>query len=101
MSFHETMNTFDNVRHSSLMSSEFVIENTAYQQVAIEEMERRAFAVTGIHPIKDKRARLRVAARYIKTGRSNFRAKDASSFFHSSSASALKSTTTWWMLWSI
>ena len=31
-------------------------------------MERRAFAVTVMHPIKDKRARLRVAARYIKTG---------------------------------
>jgi hypothetical protein len=31
-------------------------------------MERRAFAVTPMHPIKDKRARLRVAARYIKMG---------------------------------
>jgi hypothetical protein len=29
-------------------------------------MERRAFAVQAMHPIKDKRARLRVAARYIK-----------------------------------
>jgi predicted phage terminase large subunit-like protein len=27
-----------------------------------------AFAVTAMHPIKDKRARLRVAARYIKMG---------------------------------
>ena len=40
----------------------------AYQQAAIEEMERRAFAVEAMHPIKDKRARLRVAARYIKMG---------------------------------
>src|ERR1700730_14824780 len=40
----------------------------AYQQVAIEEMERRAFSVQAMHPIKDKRARLRVAARYIKMG---------------------------------
>jgi predicted phage terminase large subunit-like protein len=31
-------------------------------------MERRAFAVTAMHPIKDKRARLHVAARYIKMG---------------------------------
>ena len=51
------------------MSSEFFVEAVAYQQAAIEEMERRAFAVTPMHPIKDKRARLRVAARYIKTGR--------------------------------
>jgi hypothetical protein len=29
------------------------------QQVAIEEMERRAFSVQAMHPIKDKRARLR------------------------------------------
>jgi hypothetical protein len=31
-------------------------------------MERRAFSVPAMHPIKDKRARLRVAARYIKIG---------------------------------
>jgi hypothetical protein len=38
----------------------------AYQQAAIEE--RRAFNVQAMHPIKDKRARLGVAARYIKLG---------------------------------
>jgi predicted phage terminase large subunit-like protein len=72
MSFHETMDAFDNVRHSSVMSSEFYIEAVAYQQVAIEEMERRAFSVKAMHPIKDKRARLRVAARYIKNGTVKF-----------------------------
>jgi hypothetical protein len=40
--------------------------NGAYEQAAIEEMERRALAVQAMHPIKDKRARLRAAARYIK-----------------------------------
>jgi predicted phage terminase large subunit-like protein len=35
-------------------------------------MERRAFAVTPMHPIKDKRARLRVATRYIKNGTVKF-----------------------------
>jgi predicted phage terminase large subunit-like protein len=50
------------------MSSEFFVEAVAYQQVAIEEMERRAFSVEAMHPMKDKRARLRVAARYIKMG---------------------------------
>jgi hypothetical protein len=35
-------------------------------------MERRAFSVEPMHPIKDKRARLRVATRYIKTGAAKF-----------------------------
>jgi predicted phage terminase large subunit-like protein len=72
MSFHETMDAFDDVRRSSLMSSEFYIEGVAYQQAAIEEMERRAFSVKAMHPIKDKRSRLRVAARYIKNGTVKF-----------------------------
>lgn len=45
-----------------------MVEAGAYQQAAVEEMARRVFAVHVMHPIKDKRARLRVAARYIKTG---------------------------------
>jgi predicted phage terminase large subunit-like protein len=72
MSFHDTMDALDNVRHSTPMSSEFFVEAVAYQQAAIEELERRAFAVTPMHPIKDKRARLRVAARYIKNGTVKF-----------------------------
>src|ERR1700722_2353305 len=68
MTFSDTMEALDNVRKSSLMSSSFFVENVAFQQAAIEEMERRAFSVTAMHPIKDKRARLRVAARYIKMG---------------------------------
>jgi hypothetical protein len=43
-----------------------------HQQAAIEEMERRAFSVQAMHPIKDERARLRVAARYIKNGTVKF-----------------------------
>src|SRR3954452_15863836 len=54
------------------MSSEWFVASVAYQAAAIEEMERRAFAVTAVHPIKDKRARLRVAARYIKNGTVKF-----------------------------
>jgi predicted phage terminase large subunit-like protein len=72
MSFHETMDAFDNVRHSSKMASEFYVEGVAYQMAAIEEMERRAFSVKAMHPIKDKRSRLRVAARYIKNGTVKF-----------------------------
>src|SRR3954452_25146339 len=54
------------------MSSEWFVASVAYQAAAIEEMERRAFAVTAVHPIKDKRARLQVAARYIKNGTVKF-----------------------------
>jgi len=72
MAFHDTMNALDDVRHSTPMSSEFFVEAVAYQQAAIDELERRAFAVTPMHPIKDKRARLRVAARYIKNGTVKF-----------------------------
>jgi len=79
MSFHDTMDALDNVRHSSLMSSEFFVEVVAYQQAAIEELERRAFAVTPMHPIKDKRARLRVAARYTRTAPSSSPERAASS----------------------
>lgn len=68
MTFSDTMTALDNVRHSTTMSSKFLVEAVAYQRAAIEEMERRPFAVTPMHPIKDKRARLRVAARYIKMG---------------------------------
>jgi predicted phage terminase large subunit-like protein len=67
MTFTETMDTLDNARKSA-MSSEFFVEAIAYQQAVIEEMERRAFSMQAMHPIKDKRARLRVAARYIKMG---------------------------------
>jgi hypothetical protein len=66
LNFNDTMEALDNIRHSSTMSSEFFVEAVAYRHIAIEKLERRAFAVTPMHPIKDRRARLRVAARYIK-----------------------------------
>ena len=72
MTFNETMDTLNDVRQASVMSSEFFVEAVAYQQAAIEELERRAFSVQAMHPIKDKRARLRVAARYIKNGTVKF-----------------------------
>jgi hypothetical protein len=52
------------------------VEAVAYWQAAIEEMERRAFSVPTT--IKDKRARLRAAARYIKTGVVKFPRKEPS-----------------------
>lgn len=44
------------------------VEDVAYQKAAIQEMERNMMAVVAVKPIADKRARLRVAARYIKNG---------------------------------
>jgi hypothetical protein len=44
------------------MSSGFFVEAVAFQQATVEEMKCRAFAVQAMHPTKDKRARLRVAA---------------------------------------
>jgi predicted phage terminase large subunit-like protein len=72
MSFHDSMDAFDNMRHSTPMSTEWFVEAVQYQLAAVQEMERRGFAVTPMHPIKDKRARLRVAARYIKNGTVKF-----------------------------
>lgn len=48
------------------------VEDVAYQKAAIQEMERNMLAVVAIKPIADKRARLRVAARYIKNGTVKF-----------------------------
>ncbi len=72
LTFSQTMEALDDVRHSSPMSSEFYVEAVAYQQAAIEELERQAFSVQAMHPMKEKRARLRVAARYIKNGTVKF-----------------------------
>ncbi len=44
------------------------VEDVAYQKAAIQEMERNLLAVIAVKPIADKRARLRVASRYIKNG---------------------------------
>jgi len=46
----------------------FFVEDVAYQKAAIQEMDRNQMAVVSVKPIADKRARLRVAARFIKNG---------------------------------
>jgi hypothetical protein len=56
MTFSDTMDALDNVHKSSNRNSEFFVEAVAYQQAAIEEMERRAFSVQAMHPTKDKRS---------------------------------------------
>jgi hypothetical protein len=52
MTFSDTMAAFDNIRRSTNMSTQWFVEAVQYQQVAIEEMERRAFSVEAMHPNK-------------------------------------------------
>jgi len=47
-------------------------EEVAYQKAANDEMEREGLAVERMQPMHDKRARLRVAAIYIKNGTIRF-----------------------------
>jgi predicted phage terminase large subunit-like protein len=46
----------------------FYVEEVAYQKAAIEEMIRELLPVEAVKPIGDKRARLKIAAKYIKNG---------------------------------
>ena len=68
MTFHETMNHMQAVSKGKRGAHIFFVEDVAYQKAAIQEMERCMLAVTPMHPVADKRSRLRVAARYIKNG---------------------------------
>jgi predicted phage terminase large subunit-like protein len=47
-------------------------EEVAYQKAANDEIERAGLPIERIHPSKDKRARLRIAATYIKNGTVRF-----------------------------
>jgi len=46
----------------------FFVEDVAYQKAAIQELERAMLPVVPMKPQGDKRARLLVAASYIKSG---------------------------------
>ena len=45
MSLTEAMHALDDICHSTRMSNEFFVGAVAYQQAAIEKMERRGFEV--------------------------------------------------------
>lgn len=47
-------------------------EEIAYQKAANDEIERAGLPIERIHPSRDKRARLRIAATYIKNGTVKF-----------------------------
>lgn len=65
LDFHHTIEYMKGKPRGSHL---WFVEDVAYQKAAIQEMERNMMAVISIKPISDKRARLRVAARYIKNG---------------------------------
>lgn len=65
LDFHHTMEYFKGKPRGTHL---WFVEDVAYQKAAIQEMERNMMAVIPVRPIADKRARLRVAARYIKNG---------------------------------
>lgn len=46
----------------------FWVEDVQYQKAAIEELIRNLLPVEGVQPIGDKRARLKIAATFIKNG---------------------------------
>ena len=68
MNFATTMDAFTDIQHSTKMWQRWFVEDVMYQRAAVEELERRGFDVVRMHPVHDKRSRLRVAARYIKNG---------------------------------
>lgn len=65
LDFYHTMEYFKGKPKGTHL---WFVEDVAYQKAAIQEMDRAGMAVIPIKPISDKRARLRVAARYIKNG---------------------------------
>lgn len=65
LDFYHTMEYFKGKPRGTHL---WFVEDIAYQKAAIQEMERNMMAVVAVRPIADKRARLRVAARYIKNG---------------------------------
>ena len=71
MDFKETIDTIVAMNRRPNVQM-FFVENVAYQRAAIETMERNRVPVIAMQPIADKRARLMVAAQFIKDGTVRF-----------------------------
>ncbi len=72
LDMQETVSTAQALHQSFGGNSVLFAEEVAYQKAANDEMERKGLPVERMRPIKDKRARLRVAAIYIKNGTVRF-----------------------------
>lgn len=68
LDFHETLEHGKTLHKSIAGLHQFFIEDVAYQKAAIQEFERNLLPVVPMKVSTDKRARLRVAANYIKNG---------------------------------
>lgn len=66
--FHETIERARAIMKSSGGFTQFFVENVAYQQAAVQEFERNGLPVYPMQAMQDKRARLSIAAMYIKNG---------------------------------
>ena len=71
MDFKSTIETLEDLKNTG-GTHLFFVENVNYQQVAIETLQRKQIPVTGVRPVADKLARLRVAAQFIKDGTVKF-----------------------------
>lgn len=71
LSFHETMQQAKAIAMANTFHN-FYVEQVAYQQAAVEEMQRAMLSVTAMRAGQDKRARLRAVAHYIQTGMVKF-----------------------------
>ena len=67
--FNATIERAKAISKSSGGFTQFFVENVAYQQAAVEEFERHGISVYPMRATQDKRARLSVAALYIKNGK--------------------------------
>jgi hypothetical protein len=72
MTFTDTMTALDDVRHGSTMSQRVLRGGGRLPASSHRGAGAPGVSVQAMHPIKDKRARLRVAARYIKNGTVKF-----------------------------
>lgn len=79
--FHETIEHAKAILRSSGGFGQFFVENVAYQQAAVQEFERNGLPVYPMQATQDKRARLSVAAMYIKNGTVLFPRKGCEELF--------------------
>lgn len=68
LDFVETIQTAKNIKAEMPLATTFYVENVAYQQSAIEVMQKNGLNVVPVGVQSDKRSRLMAISSYIKTG---------------------------------
>ncbi len=80
--FHQTIECVKALVKSGGGFSQCFVENVAYQQAAVEAFQREGIPVQPMHASQDKRARLSIAAMYIKNGTVLFPRKGCEELIH-------------------